>query len=767
VPALALAGLLLPALVGREQLVYRDMLHDYWPMKALFWGAPGGLFRAWNPAWFGGFTLLGDIVQQPLYLPNLLFRALRAPGWPGIAWYLLAHALLALVGTALLCRRLVGPLAAAVGTTVLVLSGFQLANLSNLQWACAASWTPLVLWAADRLARQPGKSEAAALAVLAPQPLLAGDPQAFLVLSAACAALVAVRATDRRAGFAWLAAAFGGASLLAAPQVIATAAALPDLVRKEFITPEMRETWSFHPARVPELWVPRLYGPLHQDGFWGSFTVQGVWSRSYIHSVYVGALWPALAAAALWKRRRAASFALAGLSAVLLLAMGKYAFHLYALLARVVPSWDLYRYPERLLTLPTLAAAVLAALGAEALVALPPRRRAVLTLLAGGAGLLALAVAALAAPGFSFAQDATRLAVLRSAAQIGLVCAAGLAISWLRPSLAIPVLSVVVAADLLAANAELLGAVPRGPFRGPPGACAAIEKAAGSTPRGLFRVFVDQTAFESPDPLPPAVQAELPRWAWPRWREYQRGKRNVLDLCGFLAPAAYTSLNPRSSVQLWRAAGPIRGLQAIATRFAVAMPGSALAATPGVTVRASDQATGALVLELPDAVPRVFRPTSVEADPRPRARIAQDRRTLTADLALLETATRPHQPSPGARLLGFEDGGDTISLTVDHQAPGYWVLADSLDSDWRAEVDGAPSAIVHADLVRRAVWLPAGRHSVVLRCRPVAVPALFWASLVLAAAFAVVALPRRPRPAVTPWPAPPPGDKPPPWPSPP
>ncbi|HKB77656.1 MAG TPA: hypothetical protein VKC58_13740, partial [Myxococcales bacterium] len=61
-PALALAGLLLPALVGREQLVYRDMLHDYWPMKALFWGAPGGLFRAWNPAWFGGFTLLGDIV---------------------------------------------------------------------------------------------------------------------------------------------------------------------------------------------------------------------------------------------------------------------------------------------------------------------------------------------------------------------------------------------------------------------------------------------------------------------------------------------------------------------------------------------------------------------------------------------------------------------------------------------------------------------------------------------------------------------------------
>jgi hypothetical protein len=767
VPALALGGLLAPALVGREQLVYRDMLHDYWPMKALFWGSPGGLLRAWNPTWFGGFTLLGDIVQQPFYLPNLLFRALRVPPWPGIAWYLLAHAMVALVGTALLCRRLVGPLAAAVGATVFVLSGFQLANASNLQWACAASWAPLVLWAADRLAARPAKAEAAALALLAPQPLLAGDPQAFLVLCAACVVLVAVRATDRRAGLVWLALAFGGASLLAVPQVVATLAVLPDLVRKQSISAEIRETWSFHPARVPELWVPRLYGPLHQDGFWGSFTVQGVWSRSYIHSVYVGALWPALAAAALWKRRRAASLALAGLSAVLLLAMGKYAFHLYALLGRVVPSWELYRYPERLLTLPTLAAAVLAALGADAFVALPPRRRTIFTLLAGAAGLSALAIAALLAPGFSFSHDATRLALLRSAAQIGVVCAAGLLVSALRPSLALPLLCAVAAADLLAANAELLGAVRREPFRHAPGACGALEAAAGNTSRGLFRVFVDQAGFDAAAPIPAAVQGELPRWAWPRWREFQLGKRNVLDLCGYLASAAYTSLDPRSSVELWRAAGPLRGLQAIGTRFAVAMPGSGLTSVPGVNVRASDPATGALVLELPGAVPRVFRPAAVEADAHPRARISNDRRTLTADLALLESVAQPHQPSPGARLITFDDAGDSISFAIDQQAPGYWILADALDSDWRAEVDGAPVPIVRADLVRRAIWFPAGRHTVALRCRPLLVPTLFWASVALAAAFAFAAFPRQPRPARVPWPTAPHGDKPPPFPSPP
>jgi hypothetical protein len=197
------------------------------------------------------------------------------------------------------------------------------------------------------------------------------------------------------------------------------------------------------------------------------------------------------------------------------------------------------------------------------------------------------------------------------------------------------------------------------------------------------------------------------------------------------------------------------------------MPGSTLARTPGVVVRGSDQATGALVLELPDAVPRVFRPAAVEVDARPRDRIATDRRALTADLALLEAAPRPHQPSPGARLVNFDDGGDSISFVVDQAAPGYWILADTLDSDWRAEVDGAPAEIVRADLVRRAIWVPAGRRSVILRCRPRLVPALFWLSVALAAIFAAAALPRRTWQAALAWRAPPHDEKPPPLPSPP
>ena len=32
-----------------------------------------------------------------------------------------------------------------------------------------------------------------------------------------------------------------------------------------------------------------------------------------------------------------------------------------------------------------------------------------------------------------------------------------------------------------------------------------------------------------------------------------------------------------------------------------------------------------------------------------------------------------------------------MSFTIDQQAPGYWILADALDSDWLAEVDGVPT----------------------------------------------------------------------------
>ncbi len=719
-------------------LALRDMLQDYWPMKAAFWGAAGPLLRTWNGGWFGGVSLIGDIIQQPLYLPNLLFRALHVPAWPGIGWYLLIHAFLALGGAALLCRRFASPAAAAIGATVFAVSGFQIANLSNVQWACAASWSPVILWAADRVARRPSLRTSAALALVAPQPLLAGDPQAFLVLCACALAVVLARAPRRSEAARWYGAAMGFAALLALPQALASWQALDDLARAQLMTDQIREQWSLHPARIPEFWVPNLYGPLIRDGFWGTFTVQPPHTRSYVWSLYVGALWPALFGFSLAARRRATLLILLGFAALLALALGPHAFHLYLRLSHLVPTWSYYRYPERLLTIPTLACAAIAALGADAFIAGPPRRRAASVALAAGAALGSLALAAWLAPSAPLRETAARAAVFGSATHVALVAGCGALLAWTRGPALAALLCATIAVDLAAANGGLLGAVTRVPFAEPPRACEMLDRALAGSQRDSFRVFVDQTSFDASSPLPEAVQRDLAPWAWPRWREYQRGKRNVLDLCGFLSAAAYTSLDSKDALTLRAAAGPVRALEALGTRLALGMQGTPI--TRAGRQVGVDEMLGIEVVELNGAVPRLYRPASVENDTAPAARIRSDGRSLTPALALLASSpSQSHGDAPGARIESFHDAGDSIAAEVQHETGGYWVLADSLDRFWSARIDGRPAPLVRADIAHRALWVPAGRHSLLLEHRPRAALAAFAASLVIALGLLAVA----------------------------
>lgn len=64
---------------------------------------------------------------------------------------------------------------------------------------------------------------------------------------------------------------------------------------------------------------------------------------------------------------------------------------------------------------------------------------------------------------------------------------------------------------------------------------------------------------------------------------------------------------------------------------------------------------------------------------------------------------------------------DRLVLAADLAAPGYVVVADAYDAGWRASVDGAEAPIHPANLLFRAVPVPAGRHDVVLAYRPTGV----------------------------------------------
>jgi hypothetical protein len=66
---------------------------------------------------------------------------------------------------------------------------------------------------------------------------------------------------------------------------------------------------------------------------------------------------------------------------------------------------------------------------------------------------------------------------------------------------------------------------------------------------------------------------------------------------------------------------------------------------------------------------------------------------------------------------------DRVEIESLANTAGYAVLVDVYDPGWTAAVDGRPASILRANLVCRAVAVPAGRHTVVFTYRP---PAVVW-----------------------------------------
>jgi len=722
--AVALTAMLWPALIGRDILGFRDMLHNYGPMRELFWQ---GEISLWNDRSFGGASVLADIVQQPFYLGQIVMRAIHAPAWPGIPIRLWLHALLAMAATWRLLRRFVSPDAAALGAAAFGLCGFSIANFSNPQWACAQMWVPITLLAAELWAVEGGFARGALLAVCLPQPLLAGDPLLCGFLALASGAWAVSRrqrpGSQLAAEGAWIAAA---AALIASPQIVATLRAIPSFARGAGLPRAAREQWSLHPARIAELFVPRLFGPLFSAGFWGEFTVSPPWHRNYVHSIYAGAVGPGLAGLAIWKRRRSALPWVVLGCATLALSMGGWFFHLYGLLGDWIAPLRVFRYPQRIVALFVMAWAALLALGAVEIVALPRARR-----LAAAAASFALGFAALAATA-AFVPSRNPAAVGHSAAHLAIVAAASLGALLLPARYAATAIGLVLIADLAAANAELLGLLPHTPFRAPSAACEALDTARGQRRLRSFRVYVDQDAL-SANP-----QHD---WRLERMREYNYGKRNLLELCGYRQSVALTSLDPADELRLWREVSPLRTLRVMGTRFAITAPGVTWF---GGNVRYTDRTWHFIVVELPEPEPLIFRPARVEYIPPaelPAAARARPELLETA-IAALDAMPQPHNPDSVSELVSSIDGGDELHFRVRQSEPGYWVVAFAFDADWAARVDGAPAPIVRSDLVRRAIWVPAGDHRVSLVHAPNLPLALFAISALLTLLLAGVAIRR-------------------------
>jgi hypothetical protein len=81
-------------------------------------------------------------------------------------------------------------------------------------------------------------------------------------------------------------------------------------------------------------------------------------------------------------------------------------------------------------------------------------------------------------------------------------------------------------------------------------------------------------------------------------------------------------------------------------------------------------------------------------------------------------------------------GTNRVVVRTQSAAPGFLVLRDTYLKGWHARVSGTPTEIVPANVTHRAVWVPAGTHTVEFLYRPTS---LLIGGLVSIAAWATVA----------------------------
>jgi hypothetical protein len=133
--------------------------------------------------------------------------------------------------------------------------------------------------------------------------------------------------------------------------------------------------------------------------------------------------------------------------------------------------------------------------------------------------------------------------------------------------------------------------------------------------------------------------------------------------------------------------------------------------------------TDGYIYENPDTLPRALFAT--EARAADFSRMLADGVWPDADLRttmLLETLAAPAQGTPrrpgSVRITSYRN--TEVILEADSPDGGWVVLNDLWHPWWFAEVDGRPAAILRANVLFRAVAVPAGRHTIRFQFRPIA-----------------------------------------------
>jgi hypothetical protein len=753
----------LPLFFG-DILFFRDLaLWDY-PARWFFRDAIlRGDSPFWNPNQGIGLSVASSPLYGIFYPPNWLFFLV-----PGsfvvnmLAWQSFAHLLFGGIGMVVLARRMgASSVGGCLAGLAWALSGFSTALWSVGLLVLASAWFPWMAVGLLLLGQREGTAATrwqaiAKAAIPIAMVLLLGEIYfAVIGVGFACATLAAYQILVQKRPRSLLAAAPRIAAAVLLGVGLGSVAWLPAWASMHETSREAVRfgavTASLHPYRIIETIAPNCMGIVSSD-YPASAWVgeEGLLGFPLIFSVYLGSSVVVLALVGLGRGRRFAT-ALAGLAVVgLLVAMGRHT-PVYRVVMTVAPFLADMRSPEKYFILVVAWTSLLAGLGATRIFEASPQpwRRTI------GLVVLLLVWASLCPavlPSRHWAEHT------RDASLVGAAAAAGiLAVHWFARHgsrrMASWLAVAIVAADLAAAGLPLHEFVPRRLANEVPWTATTIltDHHGGALPPRLHvTAAAESVASQSVlnDSIA-AIQEQASRTL----------SANLSIVYGIAAMPGYDAATPRTLYRLssiTRQSG-VAALRLSGTRYVI-LPIEPNTKTPVGLDPMAEIMPRVWLLRVRNPLPRVFVAgrADIVPDDGIEERLLSDE-VLEGRTALIAPDQRaaslpgPDKPASPCRIDAFRN--TEVRATCRADADAIAVFVEQSYPGWSATVDGKPAPILRSNLLMRAVPIPAGEHTVVLRFRPVALTAAEWISslsLLLLFALAVAGLRRQRRSPASP-----------------
>jgi hypothetical protein len=725
-----------------QTVVFRDAFLFFAPAKFQVAKAlRQGEVWSWQPWIFLGMPFVADIQAGWFYPLNLLFLVL--PFEPAYRLLILVHYPLAGLFMGLFLRgRGLSLAAASLGSAAFGLCGHLVSQHASLTMLIGATWAPWCFFCLDRALARGQFWAAWAGAGLAMQ-VLAGDPQAAWITALLLAGLTISRSARASRGerfHALMVLVMAGAAslVLCLVQLLPTYELLVHSVRKAGVSDAEMMYFSFHPLRLVEFFWPTPFGSVADDQFyWADFARDFQKSPTpWCVTNYLGLPVLALAALGLLRSgRRMRLFLAGGLVVFLLLGFGSHT-PLFGWL-HSLPGFNLFRYPEKYLAWFSGLAAAAGALGLEViedgLHGRPTRVRG-LALFFLGLTVALVAISAWAWPaalahGLDSALNPERYAgiisVLRAggAHLFGFSMAGGLillAAGRFAPvrDLAPWLLVVMVALDLGIANVPTMPAGPAEIYHYEAPLARTIKDYAGPS-LGSYRVFREDLPFLDVDPRLSGFPPGLRRVIWERatLKPNTHVFENLETLNGYSA----TLLREGSAILLSDQLMKSWQMEMFNVRFAVSTADRRLEVPGLIKLVARDPVQNTAVWELLRVRPRAYYSSAAltAADEEEALRLLES--AAAANSIVVTTTESTPAPAAGEGwhpvvVRSYEP--DLVVVECEAKVPGWVVLSDRFFPGWKAWVNGSTVPIYQANVMVRAVRVPAGKSEIVFRFEP-------------------------------------------------